>query len=304
MDLIKWIFHGEGGSSKVDKGKANMHDNLDELLEDTFMMPECDFDDILDEDEEFDVEMVRIYNLVRDARQEAYPGCKKFSKLSIIVRLLHIKNLYGWSDVSFSALLLLLKELLPENSSLPVTFQDCKYIIKELGCSYEKIHACPNYCILFWKEHENEDTCPKCIASRYKERGCLNLKKKVSCKVVSPPVPAKVLRYFPLKPRIKKLYMSSKTVDSMKWHEKGRTNDGKLRHPADSFAWKTFDSLHPDFALDPRNVRLGLASDGFNPYKTMSSKYSIWPVVLMLSMGLHEATLFDVIFTYFRSFFP
>ena len=96
----KWIFHGEGGSSKVDKGKANMHDNLDELLEDTFMMPECDFDDILDEDEEFDVEMVRIYNLVRDACQEAYPGCKKFSKLSIIVRLLYIKNLYGWSDVS------------------------------------------------------------------------------------------------------------------------------------------------------------------------------------------------------------
>jgi len=75
--------------------------------------------------------------------------------------------------------------------------------------------------------------------------------------------------------------MSSKIVDSMKWHEKGRPNDGKLRHPANSLAWKTFDSLHPDFALDPRNVRLGLASDGFNPYKTMSRKYSIWPVFLM-----------------------
>ena len=204
----KWIFHGEGGSSKVDKGKANMHDNLDELLKDTFMMPKCDFDDIMDEDEEFDVEMVRIYNLVRDACQEAYPGCKKFSKLSIIVCLLHIKKLYGWSDVSFSALLLLLKELLPKNSSLLVTFQDCKYLIKELGCSYEKIHACPNDYILFWKEHENEDTCPKCDASRYKEIVCLNLKKKVSCKVVSAPVPAKVLRYFPLKSGIKKLYMS------------------------------------------------------------------------------------------------
>ena len=204
----KCIFHGEGGSSKVDKGKANMHDNLDELLEDTFMMPKCDFDDILDEDEEFDVEMVRIYNLVGDSRQEAYPGCKKFSKLSIIVCLLHIKKLYGWSDVSFSALLLLLKELLPKNSSLLVTFQDCKYLIKELGCSYEKIHACPNDYILFWKEHENEDTCPKCDASRYKEIVCLNLKKKVSCKVVSAPVPAKVLRYFPLKSGIKKLYMS------------------------------------------------------------------------------------------------
>jgi len=134
----------------VDKGKTNMDDNLNELLEDTFMMFECDFDDILDEDEdeEFDVEMVRIYNLVHDARQEAYTGCKKFSKILIIVRLLHIKNLYGWSDVSFSTLLLLLKELFLENSSLLVTFQDCKYLTKELDRNYEIFHACRNNCIL------------------------------------------------------------------------------------------------------------------------------------------------------------
>ncbi|WVZ13620.1 hypothetical protein V8G54_011186 [Vigna mungo] len=39
--------------------------------------------------------------------------------------------------------------------------------------------------------------------------------------------------------------------------------------------------MHPEFALDPRNVRLGLASDGFNPFGTMSSTYSIWPVFLI-----------------------
>ncbi|WVZ18489.1 hypothetical protein V8G54_005811 [Vigna mungo] len=46
-------------------------------------------------------------------------------------------------------------------------------------------------------------------------------------------------------------------------------------------AWKTFSVMHPEFALDPRNVRLGLASDGFNPFGTMSSTYSIWPVFLI-----------------------
>jgi len=60
--------------------------------------------------------------------------------------------------------------------------------------------------------------------------------------------------------------MSSKTARSMKWHDEGRTNDGRLRHPADSLAWKTFDSLHPNFASEPQNVRLGLASDGFTPF--------------------------------------
>ena len=51
---------------------------------------------------------------------------------------------------------------------------------------------------------------------------------------------AKVLRYFPLIPRLKRLYMSSRTASSMKWHMEGHTKDGKLRHPADALAWKRF----------------------------------------------------------------
>ncbi|NAW06103.1 hypothetical protein FGF99_24590, partial [Salmonella sp. gx-f8] len=78
-----------------------------------------------------------------------------------------------------------------------------------------------------------------------------------------------------------KLFMSSKMVDSMRWHNDQRTNDGLLRHPADSLAWKLFDSKFPSFASDPRNVRLGLAVDGFNPFKIMSTSYSTWPVVLV-----------------------
>ncbi|GJV76711.1 hypothetical protein Tco_1508295, partial [Tanacetum coccineum] len=74
--------------------------------------------------------------------------------------------------------------------------------------------------------------------------------------------PAKVLRYFPLIPRLKRLYMSEKTAKDMRWHNMGRTMDGKLRHPADGLAWKGFDARYSDFASDPRSVRLGLASDG------------------------------------------
>ncbi|GKC15167.1 S-adenosyl-L-methionine-dependent methyltransferases superfamily protein [Tanacetum coccineum] len=35
-------------------------------------------------------------------------------------------------------------------------------------------------------------------------------------------------------------------------------------------AWKDFDTKYPDFATEPRNVRLGLAADGFNPFGNLS----------------------------------
>ncbi|RVW33938.1 hypothetical protein CK203_082982 [Vitis vinifera] len=54
-----------------------------------------------------------------------------------------------------------------------------------------------------------------------------------------------------------------------------------MRHPVDSLAWKNFDNVHPSFALEPRNVRLGLASDGFNPFGNMSISYNMWLVVLI-----------------------
>lgn len=68
----------------------------------------------------------------------------------------------------------------------------------------------------------------------------------------------------------------------MKWHQEKRVADeGVLRHPADGEAWKDFDKSFLWFAQDPRNVRLGLASDGFNLFANMYNSYSMWPVMLM-----------------------
>lgn len=54
-----------------------------------------------------------------------------------------------------------------------------------------------------------------------------------------------------------------------------------MRHPADSHAWKCFDESFPDYESDPRNIRLGLASDGFNPLRIMHISHSTWPVILI-----------------------
>ena len=57
-------------------------------------------------------------------------------------------------------------------------------------------------------------------------------------------------------------------------------DDDVMRHPSDGDAWKYFDREHPWFAADSRNIRLGLATDGFNPYDNLSTTYSMWPVMV------------------------
>ena len=57
--------------------------------------------------------------------------------------------------------------------------------------------------------------------------------------------------------------MCKHTACHMRWHkEKCVDTEGILRHPADSEAWKDFDKQNLEFALNSRNVRLGLTIDG------------------------------------------
>lgn len=57
----------------------------------------------------------------------------------------------------------------------------------------------------------------------------------------------------------------------MRWHKDKRFQDGQLRHPIDSIEWKSVDSKFPSFAAYPRNVRLEIASDGFNPFESIET---------------------------------
>nr|XP_023899147.1 uncharacterized protein LOC112011004 [Quercus suber] len=109
-----------------------------------------------------------------------------------------------------------------------------------------------------------------CEAPRYKDTRTQGKK-----------IPHKVLRYFPLTPRLRRLYMSGQRAKDMGWYIDKRVDDGIMRHPANSEEWKEFDLQHPDFALEPRNVRLGLATYGFNLFGNMNKNYSMWPVILI-----------------------
>ena len=164
---------------------------------------------------------------------------------------------------------------------MPPSFSAAKGIIKELGLDYEKIHACPNDCMLYWDKDKKENNCKVCGVSRWKsvesdKAAVLENNDRKTYKV-----PAKVLRYFPLKPRLQRMFLCKEYSQLMTWHSTCRTIDGKLRHPADAKGWKSMDASHPNFSQEARNVRLGLAADGFNPYRTMSISHSTWPVMLV-----------------------
>ncbi|XP_074323939.1 uncharacterized protein LOC141660855 [Apium graveolens] len=143
-----------------------------------------------------------------------------------------------------------------------------------MGMNVKKIHACPNDCVLFRNEHEDLDICPKCGASRYKRHGNIYFKEDKKRP------PAKVIWYLPIMQRFRCLFVNKKDAKLLRWHVEGRKSDGMLRHPGDSPQWRTIDGNFPEFTVEPRNLRLGLCANGMNPYRTMSSNYSTWPVLL------------------------
>ena len=119
---------------------------------------------------------------------------------------------------------------------MPKSSYEVKNIISELGLGYEKIHVCPNSCMLFWKECEHDDICKVCGASRWEENEIsfnvlpsMSLKKKHKKE-------KKIMRWFPLKPRLLRFFMCSKTENFMRCHFDQRIDDGYLRHPADAHA--------------------------------------------------------------------
>ncbi|KAH7851985.1 hypothetical protein Vadar_019139 [Vaccinium darrowii] len=214
-------------------------------------------------------EVKRFDRLLNDARREVYPNCSSFSLLSFVIKLFNLKVTNHMTNKAVDMWLHFLRRLLPQGNLVSKSIYETRKILRDLGLSYDFIDACINDCVLFWKENANLDKCPKCNASRYKINRGRGKK-----------IPRKTLRYLPVTSRLKNLYMNKKRAKDMRWRKDKRVDDGEWRHPADCDEWKEFDTQHPEFALDPHNVRLRLAVDGFNPFGNMDNSYNIWPVFL------------------------
>jgi hypothetical protein len=146
-------------------------------------------------------------------------------------------------------------------------------MMSALGLKYEKIDVCPDNCMLFWKEHANKKKCLECGKSRFIEVVTEDGEK------VTTEVAQKQLRYFPITLHLKRLFISKRTARHMRWHKEGKhENDRVMGNPSDGEAWMVLDRFDADFASDARNVRFGLAIDGFDAFSTNSTPYSCWPI--------------------------
>lgn len=217
---------------------------------------------------------VKYRKLMEDALQPLYPSCNdKDSKLSSTVELLSMKSRHRWSDRSFTELLGWLKHKLPVENTIPEKTASAKAMIKSLRLKCEVIDVCRKECILYWREYENDVSCPKCKESRWKpiDESKPNAKRK----------PWKKLRYFPLTERLQKMYSIPWIAENMKWHANSVENQSHMRHPVDSSCWKSVNYRWKEFSAEARNVRLGLATDGFNPFGHNSNSHSCWPVMMV-----------------------
>ncbi|KAK2658057.1 hypothetical protein Ddye_011109, partial [Dipteronia dyeriana] len=173
----------------------------------------------------------------------------------------------------FNELLSILRYMLPQHNVLPDSLYSTKKLLKVFDLGYEKIHACVNDCCLFRKELKQLKECPQCGESRWKVNKHTNH--------IYEGVSAKVLRYFPILPRFRRMFRTIELANELTWHSTHTSQDRKMCHPVDSPAWETIDDTWLCFASDLRNLRLGLAADGFNPFRNLSSTHSTWPVVLV-----------------------
>ncbi|XP_024163941.1 uncharacterized protein LOC112170899 [Rosa chinensis] len=224
------------------------------------------------EDEEISEDSNEFMQFVEDGDKPLYPGCTKTTKLNGLIQTFNMKAKHGMIDACYSDMLIMIGLLLLEGNDLPGSTYEAKRTLSALGMGYEKIHACPNDCILYRLQHADATSCPTCGESRWK------LGKDKSEKEG---VPGKVLWYFPLIPRFKRMFQSTVSAKELTWHANDRKKDGMMRHPGDSPTWKMIDTKWPDFGLENRNLRLALSSDGFNPHSSLSSKYSYWLVILI-----------------------
>ncbi|KAL0391125.1 UNVERIFIED_CONTAM: hypothetical protein Scaly_0469600 [Sesamum calycinum] len=93
------------------------------------------------------------------------------------------------------------------------------------------------------------------------------------------------------------LYASRKIPEHMTWHTAHHTKEGSMCHHSDVEAWKHFNPMYPDFAEEPRNVRLGLCTDGFALHGQYSHTYSCWPIIITLyNLPLGMRMSFEYIF--------
>ena len=191
------------------------------------------------------------------------------SRLEATLLFMNVLRTHKASNACISEILhLLAKVILPLPNSLPSSEGNATRLLTRIGLRYKTIDVCKNGCVLFRDRNAELESCPVCHASRFRTVGMSK-------------VPHKVLRHFPLIPRLRRMFSTPQLAAFMTWHGHNVSSDGKMRGPCDSPQWEHIRAKHSEFEADHRNIHLGLCADGVNPHSQKRSTHSLWPVLLL-----------------------
>ncbi|XP_024005031.1 uncharacterized protein LOC112082164 [Eutrema salsugineum] len=269
-----WSNHGDKRNEKMIDVDASEYEAYD-LIRTAFMASESkkpSQQQNVDQFEDTDAD-TEFKKKLEDAETPLYSTCMNYTKVQAIMGLYRIKVKSGMSENYFDQLLMLVHEMLPLDNVLPKSTDEMKKFLKMFGFGYNVIHACKNDCILYRNQYEELVSCPRCSESRWEKDKHTGGDKQG--------IPAKVLRYFPIKERLRRMFRSKRVAEALCWHYSNGSEDGTMRHPVDSLTWFQVNEKWPEFAADARNLRLGISTDGMNPFSIQNTKYSTWLVLLV-----------------------
>ena len=227
-----WTEHGEEepessnlgeGSSGVDWDQVNQFGMMDNMVDDVFR-PILDgqtrgFNQSVNQDEMPNIECQRFYDMLIEANKPIYDGCSE-STLSIAVKLLATKTNWHVPQKCVDYLAQMLVDVSPTKDNIPKNCYEATRLASKLGMKVQMIDCCEKGCMLFYKDDIDLNSCKFCGAARFVPRNPGMGKHKN--------VPVKRMFYFPVTPRLQRLYASSKTASHMRWHQENRGVDGVL----------------------------------------------------------------------------
>jgi hypothetical protein len=164
-DYETWVFHGKKYTAVAVEESTNDRagvDRMDEMFE--AIRPEFD----LDTEDPPTPEVEEFFSVMKNSKESLHKNTK-VAVLAFVTQLMAIKSMFFFSNNYYTALLKLIGDVLLNHNKLPKDMYHSKKLVKVLGMDYAKIDVCQNSCMLFWKEHKEENKCFKCGKPRYIE---------------------------------------------------------------------------------------------------------------------------------------
>jgi hypothetical protein len=205
LNYLVWCEHGEVETTVESDGDQDV-DRMDDMVDDIRNeYPELWNNQALPED------VKEFYKLLKASEAKVHEGTD-VSVLQVVTRLMAMKSKYSFSNNCYNDIVKLIIDLIPSNHNMSKVLYHCKKMVASLSMKYQKIDGCKDNCMLFWKEHEKTTHCIHCDKSRYVvvlyEDG----------NEVTTNVSIKQLRYMPITPWLKQLFLNQETVKQMRWH--------------------------------------------------------------------------------------